>query len=156
MKETVILRGKLNRTSTVYTLRAVMILLLFFICMGIYALRAEASSVTLNDKDGGTLSDAGTVYVIKGDGTQHVTTNYLDVPENASTESSPITIILDGVNISQEDKSPKHSFIHIEKGNYVVIKLRSSNYVKYSAFILRQATPTEMCITPFMTKAVIR
>ena len=89
-----------------------LILLVFLVCLFPLAVNADGETV-LADDAGGTLSDTDTVYVIQGDGTLKNTTNYFNVPEGTSSESDPITIILDDVNYSQENKSPAHSFIHI-------------------------------------------
>lgn len=118
------------RMRTVFIRRAAMVTLLFFICVGASLVQADAASKTFNDSDGGTISDPDTEYTIKGSGSRITSTKYFDVPEGKSSQSDPITIILDGVNITQEDKSPDHSFIHIEGDNYVIIKLRNRNYVR--------------------------
>lgn len=110
--------------------RAAVVMLLFFICAVLMTARADAATVTFRDSDGGTLSDPDTEYTIKGSGSRKTSTKYFDVPEGKSSQAEPITIILDGVNITQEDKSPDHSFIHIEENNYVIIKLRNTNYIR--------------------------
>ena len=119
-----------HKTSTVFIRRAAMVLLLFFICMGASPVQASAASKTFSDSDGGTISDPGTTYTIKGNGTKKTSTKYFNVPKGKSSQSKPIVIVLDSVNITQEDKSPDHSFIHIEENNYVIIKLRNTNSIR--------------------------
>lgn len=120
--------GKIMKQLT----RACGILLLLLgllLCPGTLPASAEGETL-LADKDGGTLSDTNTIYVIRGDGTRDASTNYFNVPENTGTETSPVRIVLDNVNITQRDLSPKHSFIHIEEGSYVEIKLRNSSFIE--------------------------
>ncbi len=82
------------------------------------------------DTDKKTFDDPGTTYIIHGQGSLKKDGNYFTVKSNKSSEGNPIVIILDNVNRSQEGKSPDKSFITIESGNYVIIKLRGNNYIK--------------------------
>lgn len=109
--------------------RAAVVMLLFFICTVLMTARADAADVTFKDSDGGTLSDPDTTYVIEGSGSEVTSTKYFNVPSGSSSSSRPITVILDNVNVTQKDRSPDHSFIHVEGSNYVIIKLRNSNRI---------------------------
>ena len=90
---------------------------------------ALADEVTYTDTDKKNLDNPDNTYVIKGDGVEDVNGNYFTVPDNKSSESEPIVIILDNVNRSQAGKSPDGSFIKIGKGNYVIVKLRGANRI---------------------------
>ena len=109
--------------------RAAVVMLLFFICTILMTVQADAATVTFRDSDGGTLSDPDTTYVIEGSGSEVTSTKYFNVPSGSSSSSRPITVILDDVNVTQKDRSPDHSFIHVEGSNYVIIKLRNSNRI---------------------------
>lgn len=109
--------------------RAAVVMLLFFICAVLMPARADAADVIYNDSDGGTLSDPDTTYIIKGSGSEVTSTKYFNVPSGSSSSARPITVILDNVNVTQKDRSPDHSFIHVEGSNYVIIELRNSNRI---------------------------
>lgn len=90
-------------------------------------------TVQYDDDDKAELKDPNTTYIIKGSGTLHKDGNYFTVPADVSSSDHPLTIILDNVNRSQSGKSPDSSYITIQSGNYVVIKLRGSNYIEAGA-----------------------
>ena len=118
--------------KTGYPVRICVTLLLLiglFLCPGAISAQAAGETV-LSDNEGGTLSDTSTVYVIEGDDTRDVTVNYFNVPKNTGTHDQPVRIVLDGVNITQRDKSPAHSYIHIEENSNVVIELRNSSFIE--------------------------
>ncbi len=95
-----------------------------------------AGTTVYNDGEKQTLNNPDTTYIIQGNGQNgagldgNEDGDYFTVPENSSSEGRPITIILDNVNRSQEGKSPDSSFLTIESGNYVIVKLRGTNYIK--------------------------
>ena len=97
---------------------------------GGFAEPCYAASTTYNDDDKKDLDDPNTVYTLKGSGSCKKDGNYFTVPSDKSSESDPIVIILDNVNRSQDGKSPDSSFITIKSGNYVIVKLRGTNYIQ--------------------------
>ena len=110
---------------------SVIFLAMLLMCIAFFTLKADAASTkTYKDSDSAELSDPSVTYVIEGTGSPRIGTNYFKVPKGKSSKDKPITIILDNVRYSQEDKSPKYSFIHIESDNYVIIKLRGTNIIK--------------------------
>ena len=95
-----------------------------------FPLPVMASETTYDDDSKKNLDDPDVTYRIVGNGEKHVNGNYFTVPKDKSSESNPIVIILDNVYRSQIDKSPDNSFITIEKGNYVIVKLRGKNIIQ--------------------------
>ncbi|MBR3234659.1 MAG: Ig-like domain repeat protein [Atopobiaceae bacterium] len=91
---------------------------------------AFAGTVTYSDDASATLDDPGTTYILLGDGSEHKNSNYFTVPSDKSSEANPIVVILDNVNRSQEGEDPDSSFLTIDSGNYVIIKLRGNNIIK--------------------------
>ncbi len=89
-----------------------------------------ASTTVFQDDACATLNDPDTTYVLQGGGSCREDGNYFTVSSGASSAAKPLTIILDNVNRSQDGKSPNYSFITIESGNYVIIKLKGQNYIR--------------------------
>ena len=104
--------------------------ILIVFAMVLISVPAFASETTYDDDSKKNLDDTDVTYRIVGGGKERVNGNYFTVPKNKSSESEPIVIILDNVNRSQVDKSPDKSFITIEEGNYVIIKLRGKNIIR--------------------------
>ena len=114
-----------------HILLGILVALALSLLLPAYAL---ASEVVYQDTDKKDLDNPDNTYVIRGNGPgedqRKTDGNYFTVPKDKSSADKPITIILDNVNRSQSGKSPDSSFITIKSGNYVIIKLRGSNYIQ--------------------------
>ena len=61
---------------------------------------AVAGEVECADDERKDLSDHGTTYVIRGDGSEYKSGNYFYVPKDSSSAENPLTIVLADVNRS--------------------------------------------------------
>lgn len=107
---------------------------LFLVISCLLPARALADEVVYSDDDRKDLNDASVTYIIRGNGpgsdNLHKSGNYFYVPAGTSSEDNSLTIILENVNRSQDGCNPQHSFIDICNNNYVIVKLRGTNYIK--------------------------
>ena len=88
-------------------------LLAAFVATVLLGSTALAGEVVCRDDEKHDLTDPSTTYIIRGDGTQHKSGNYFNIPRDCSSEEHPIVIILENVNRTQAGCDSGGSFINM-------------------------------------------